>query len=201
MVSAGITGGIGSGKTRVCEVWKSMGAFVLNADDLAKRIMVEDEDVIAEIRQAFGTEAYHKDGTLNRAYLAREAFEKGRVEELNAIVHPRIPAKSGEIKEEAGKEGHNLFVYEAALLFENLRPGFLDYIVLVRADEDKRVKRVQQRDGVPEEKVRERMEKQQNFSQLQDRADFVIFNNGTLRELKEQAEKLYWDLVEQDKSN
>lgn len=201
MVSVGITGGIGSGKTTVCEVWKSMGAFVLNADDLAKRIMVEDEDVIAEIRQAFGAEAYHKDGSLNRAYLAREAFEKGRVEELNAIVHPRIPAKSGEIKEEADKNGHNLFVYEAALLFENLRPGFLDYIVLIRADEDKRVKRVQQRDGVAEEKVRERMEKQQNFSQLQDRADFVIFNNGTLRELKEQAEKLYWDLVDRVESD
>ncbi|MDZ7693457.1 MAG: dephospho-CoA kinase [Balneolaceae bacterium] len=137
MVSVGITGGIGSGKTTVCNIWESLGAFVLNADDLAKKIMTEDDEVIAEIKDVFGEASYQADGSLNRNHLSYQAFQKGRVDELNAIVHPRIPEKSEQIKETARKKGRKLFVYEAALLLENIRSGFLDYIVIVLAEPGK----------------------------------------------------------------
>lgn len=197
MIAVGITGGIGSGKTTVCEVWEDLGAYVLNADDLAKKIMTEDEQVITEIKEAFGKASYHRDGTLNRSHLSAEAFQKGRVQELNAIVHPRIPEKSTQLKDQARQEGYPLFVYEAALLLENLRPGFLDKIVFVLADEKERVKRVQQRDDVSQEKVLERMDKQLDFEELTHRADYVIRNNGTLGELKTRAEELFRELVHQ----
>ncbi|MDX1638932.1 MAG: dephospho-CoA kinase [Balneolaceae bacterium] len=195
MITVGITGGIGSGKSTVCEVWQQLGAFVVNADNLAKKIMVEDDDVIRDITSTFGPDAYHPDGSLNREHLAREAFRRGRVEELNAIVHPRVPVYSRKIAEKARSQGYPMFVYEAALLLENLDHYDFDLLVLVLAEDQKRLKRVQQRDDVSREQVLERMRQQRDFSAFTDQADYVIYNNGTLDELKSEAEKLYGKII------
>jgi len=88
MIKVGVTGGIGSGKTTLCEEWEKLGAFVVYADDLAKEIMVKDKLLVAKIKSIFGEESYFSDGSLNRSYLAKEAFENNRVDELNKIVHP-----------------------------------------------------------------------------------------------------------------
>lgn len=195
MTKAGITGGIGSGKTTVCSFFKDYGAYVLNADDLAKDIMVNDENVRNDIIQKFGEDSYRKDGSLNRRYLADQAFKKGRVEALNNIVHPRIPAAAEKIMSKAEKEGYEVFVYEAALLLQNLRPDELDYIILVIADEKKRIKRVQQRDDVAKDLVTDRIQQQQNFEELTHLADIIIRNNGTLSELEDEAKRIYYDIL------
>lgn len=195
MVKVGITGGIGSGKSTFCNILQSFGAQVLNADDLAKEIMTRDKDVRKEIIKVFGENSYRSDGSLNRRYLAEEAFNKGRVEELNSIVHPRIPVAVSHIMKDAEEEGVQVFVYEAALLLQNLRPDYLDYIILLIADEQKRVERVQQRDDTKENQVMDRIKNQQNFEKLKHLADIVITNNGSLKELKEQAEHIYYDIL------
>ncbi|MDZ7715051.1 MAG: dephospho-CoA kinase [Balneolaceae bacterium] len=191
MIKIGITGGIGSGKTTVCNIWQSLGAYILNADNLAKEIMVSDADIKQQIINTFGEESYHEDGTLNRQHLADEAFAQGRVEELNDIVHPAIPGASEKVMEKAEAEGVKVFVYEAALLLQNLRPRNLDKIVLVLSDREKRVERVAERDEVDRQKVIDRINKQQNFKALTDQADIIIRNNGTLEELKHKAEEVY----------
>lgn len=191
MVKVGITGGIGSGKTAVCKIWQSLGAYILNADDLAKKIMSSNPQIKKEIQQTFGVESYQEDGSLNREYLAEQAFESGRVEELNRIVHPRIPGESQKIMEKAEKEGYDVFVYEAALLLQNVRPSNLDYIVLVLADREQRLQRVQQRDGSDREEILNRMKSQQNFEELKDKADIIIYNNGTLEALERRAVDVY----------
>lgn len=191
MVCVGITGGIGSGKSTVVDIWKSLGAFVLNADNLAKSIMVNNEEIRSRIIEAFGEESYYEDGTLNRVYLAEQAFRKGRVEELNGIVHPYIPEEVAKVINYAEKEGTEVFVFEAALLLQGVRPDYLDLIVLVLADEEKRVARVSKRDGVKEELIYDRIDKQQNFDELTDRADIVIHNNGSIEDLKRQATRIY----------
>lgn len=191
MVTVGITGGIGSGKTTVCEIWEEMGAYILNADELAKQLMAENAEVKSELVSAFGDESYKSDGSLNREHLASEAFEKGRVQELNAIVHPRLPAAAKQRLKEAEAAGFDVFVYEAALLLENLEPGDLDFIVLVLADEEKRLERVQERDESSADEILQRMNKQRDFEQATDRVDYVIRNNGTLEELKKKAEIIY----------
>lgn len=195
MVKVGITGGIGSGKSTVCTVWEAMGAYVINADALAKEIMNTDKTVKQEIIDAFGPKSYHPDGRLNRQFLATEAFEKGRVEELNTIVHPRVPAKVASLMEDAAEEEYDIVVYEAALLLQNLRPRDLDHIVLVLAPEAKRTVWVKERDNVSKEHVLERIDKQQNFNELTHLADTVIYNVGTLEELKEKAKILYQKFV------
>lgn len=199
MISVGITGGIGSGKTTVCNIWEKLGAFVLNADHLAKKVMVEDKEVVSQIKDTFGNESYLPGGQLNREYLATEAFQKGRVKELNAIVHPKIPDKSREMKESARQDGYKLFVYEAALLFENFRPDFLDFIVLVLADQQNRINRVQKRDETSKQDVLDRMEKQQDFEKYVNLADFVIYNNDSLEALERRAKGLYQKLLTYDR--
>jgi len=191
MVKVGITGGIGSGKTEICNVWETLGAYILNADDLAKGLMSENEDIQRELIEAFGPESYLDDGSLNRSFLADQAFNKGRVEELNQIVHPKIPPAVREKMENAESRGYDVFVLEAALLLQGLDPKNLDYVVLVLADEEKRVERVKNRDKVDADLVLDRMVNQQEFEKLTDRADFVIENNGSLEQLRTKAKALY----------
>ncbi|HYW35633.1 MAG TPA: dephospho-CoA kinase, partial [Balneolaceae bacterium] len=166
MIKIGITGGIGSGKSTVCEVWKQLGAYIINADELAKEIMISDPIVKENLIKTFGEESFHADGSLNRSFLAEQAFRKGRVEELNAIVHPQIPAEVDALMQKADDEGYKVVVFEAALLLQNLPRYDLDFVVLVLADKTRRSRWVQQRDEVPERMVTDRMERQQNFEEL-----------------------------------
>ena len=122
MIRVGVTGGIGSGKTTFCRKWEELGAFVLYADDFAKELMVSDEKMISSIKKTFGNESYKNDGSLNRTFLAKEAFEKGRVEELNAIVHPILWEKIDQLSDQKEKEGIQVFVKEAAILLQHGRP-------------------------------------------------------------------------------
>jgi len=191
MVTVGITGGIGSGKSTVCEMWANLGAYILNADELAKELMSNNSQVKKELVDAFGEASFSDDGSLNRQFLATEAFEKGRVSELNAIVHPRMPEAAKKKMKQAAADGYTVVVYEAALLLENLEPGDLDYVVLVLADEKHRLERVEQRDNSTKDEVLQRMNKQRDFEQATDRVDYVIRNNGTLEELEKKAEIIY----------
>jgi len=191
MNKVGITGGIGSGKSTVCSVWDKMGAKVLNADRLAKELMQTDDVIKNKLTKTFGTDVFKEDGTLNREYLADEAFAKNRVDELNAIVHPRMPNAVESRMEQAKEQGTEVFVYEAALLLENLQSDYLDSIVLVLADREQRVERVQQRDNSSEKEIQHRMQKQRNFEDSTHLADYLIRNNGSLQNLKNKAKKLY----------
>jgi len=195
MVKIGITGGIGSGKSTVCKVWKNCGAYIINADELAKEIMVSDPVVKEKLIETFGKKSFYADGRLNRPFLAEEAFRKGRVSELNEIVHPRIPAQVDELFKQAESEGHAAAVFEAALLFENLQRYNLDVIVLILADQSMRLQWVQKRDEVSEKLVTDRMEQQTNFESLSERANYVIYNDGTVAQLRERARQVYDEIL------
>lgn len=183
----GVTGGIGSGKTTLCKEWERLGAFVVYADDLAKKLMVEDEDLVKNIKSVFGDDSYHEDGSLNRHYLAQEAFEKGRVSELNRLVHPVLWDKVEEIAVQKEREGIDIFVKEAAILLQHGRPEDLDFVVIVEADKQQRMERVLSRDNSDRKKVESRISAQQDFSTLTDLADFVVTNDEGVTELKVKA--------------
>jgi dephospho-CoA kinase len=186
----GITGGIGSGKTAVCTLLEESGAKVFYADVEARRLMETDASVKAELRASFGAETWLEDGSLNRVYLAGEIFSSDdRRLQMNAIVHPAVRNAFAAFKQQQEKAGISLIVKEAALLFES-GTGDLDAVVVVDASTELRIKRVVGRDKTTPEQVQNRIDGQLPASEMRDRADFVINNNGTTEALVSQVDAL-----------
>lgn len=199
MKTLGVTGGIGSGKTTVCRMLEELGASVFYADDVAKRLMGDDEKVRDEIREAFGMESYRPDGTLNRPYIAQTIFEDSSlVDRINQIVHPRVFAAFEEERKKAERAGIPLLVQEAALIFETGADRHLDAVAVVDSPEETRVRRVVDRDGVTPDQVRARMAHQLPPDVLRTRADYVIVNEGSPELLRKEVENLYRTLVPTD---
>src|ERR1017187_4883846 len=100
MLRVGLTGGLGSGKSTAAAMFAELGAYVLSADEIARELMQPGQAVYAAIGERFGPGVMKADGTLDRAALARIAFGEGRIEELNAIVHPATIARQAELIEQ-----------------------------------------------------------------------------------------------------
>jgi dephospho-CoA kinase len=192
MITLGVAGGIGSGKTALTHrLATHPGVRVVRADDAAKRLMVADPDVRAQIAARFGADAYTPDGALDRAHIAAQAFaDDAALADLNAIVHPALRrAMLGEI-DRARAEGVRLLVYEAALLFETGADALLDHVALVDAPLATRLARAAARDGATTEQVRARARHQIDPAEARRRADTVIDNGGDLDALHVQADAL-----------
>jgi len=176
MLTIGITGGIGSGKTTVCQIFESLGVPVFNADITAKSIMNTDPVLIAAIKEAFGMEAYHGNGELNRKYLASQVFNNQKaLDQLNALVHPAAIQASIDW---ANEQNVPYVIKEAAILFESGSYKNCDFNILVFSPEKTRIERVMKRDGVDEESVRSRINKQMPEEEKKKMADFIIINDG-----------------------
>ncbi|RMF24535.1 MAG: dephospho-CoA kinase [Bacteroidetes bacterium] len=178
-LKVGITGGIGSGKTTVCRIFELLGVPVYYADERAKWLMTHDPELRHRIRERFGTEAYLPDGTLNRAFLAKQVFhDPEKLRGLNALVHPAVHADAARWHLEQSRKGASYTLREAALLFESGSYRHLDRMIVVTAPEELRIRRVMQRDGVSREAVRARMRHQWPEAEKAARADFLIQNDG-----------------------
>jgi len=192
MTTLGVTGGIGSGKTTVCGFLAEQGARVFYADLEAKRLMTEHEGLRADIVDAFGEESYSDDGSLNRKHLADVVFQSPeRVEQINALVHPRVHEAFAAAADRAEEEGVEVLVYEAALIFESGGDEHLDAVAVVVAPDEDRIARVVERDDTTEDEVRARMSHQLPQEELRRRADYVIENDGTLDDLRRKSVNLY----------
>lgn len=176
MLKIGLTGGIGSGKSFVGKVFRSLGIPVYEADVEAKRLMVEDAEVVSGITSLIGSEAYYS-GKINREYIASRVFkDKALLADLNEIVHPALGHDFERWVER--QTGSKYVIEEAAILFESGASDRMDYSIVVQADEDTRLKRVMERDGVLEEAVRARMANQLSGDELIKMADFIIYNEN-----------------------
>jgi dephospho-CoA kinase len=192
MTTLGVTGGIGSGKTTVCGFLAEQGARVFYADLEAKRLMTEHEGLRADIVDAFGEESYSDDGSLNRKHLADVVFQSPeRVEQINALVHPRVHEAFAAAADRAEEEGVEVLVHEAALIFESGGDEHLDAVAVVVAPDEDRIARVVERDDTTEDEVRARMSHQLPQEELRRRADYVIENDGTLDDLRRKSVNLY----------
>ncbi|WP_442794627.1 dephospho-CoA kinase [Pelobium manganitolerans] len=177
MLKIGITGGIGSGKTTVCQIFSLLGVPVFYADIVAKDLMVTDAVLIAQVKRAFGNKAYFDNGSLNRKHVSDIVFNnKQELEKLNSYVHPAV-FRAMDVW--ASQQKSSYVLKEAALLFESGSYRQNDFNILVSADEDLRIKRVMERDGVTHDKVEARMRNQLSEQERLNKADFVIDNNGT----------------------
>lgn len=195
MIKAGVTGGIGSGKSTLCRVWEELGARVVYADNLARELMVTDPELRKELIRLFGKQTYNEDGSLNKPHLIQQAFEEGRVDDLNEAVHPAVARA---FKEECRKAEHNgveLIAEEAALLLNRGRPALFDQIVIVLSPEEEQISRVVKRDETDRDQIMARMEKQPDFRKLTHLADHVLINDGTLEEFKKKSSDLFHTIL------
>lgn len=157
MLKAGLTGGIGSGKSVVAKLFRILGIPVFDADAAARQIMHSDVTIQRRIVNLFGNEAY-RDGELNRSLIAASVFSNpAMLNQLNAIVHPAtIAAAENWMK----RQDTAYTIKEAALIFESSGAASLDFIIGVFAPVPLRIKRVMQRDDLQPGEVKSRMQRQ-----------------------------------------
>ena len=174
MIRIGLTGGIGSGKSTVAKVFEVLGIPVYYADDAAKKLMNEDEELKEKIKKEFG-ESIYKEEKLDRKKLAYIVFTSPeKLNLLNALVHPATLKDAEKWMQE---QTSHYCIKEAALIFESGAHEHLDYVIGVTAPAPLRILRTMQRDGVTKEEVFARMDKQMDDSIKMKLCDFVITND------------------------
>ena len=170
----GLTGGIGSGKSTVAKLFEVLGCSVFNSDDAAKEVYFESEHK-AEIIKLLGKEAYKSDHELNKSHISNKIFSDTRLlHQLNNIIHPAVKLKFELFKKQNPTQ---LIIKETALLFEAKIEKEVNKIILVAADDELRINRVMQRDGITREDVLNKIKAQLPQSEKIKLADFVIYNN------------------------
>jgi dephospho-CoA kinase len=180
IISIGITGGIGSGKTHVCERFEARGFRIYHADARARALMSSDPELMEGVTRLFGKEAYLPDGTLNRPLISSVVFkDRDRLQALNALVHPATGRDFIRWSEEA-REGYGkpFLLKEAAILYESSSHLLNQAVITVYAPKHLRLSRVAGRDGLSEAAALARMDKQWPELEKLSRADFVIYNDG-----------------------
>ena len=174
MKKIGLTGGIGAGKTYVSKIFQKMGIPIFNADEQAKKCMVEDSSLKAAVQLAFGESMYLK-GVLQKDTLANIVFNNTEaLGKLNALVHPIVKQK---FEDWCTQQSTSIVIKEAAILFESDAHLGLDAVVCVSAPEKLRIERVQKRDESSVEQIQSRMSKQMPQAEKEELADFLIVND------------------------
>ncbi len=176
MTKVGITGGIGSGKSVVCEVFKHMGVAVYDADSAAKTLMNTNLDLKSKLKENFGNDIFLDDGALNRKKLSDIVFaDKKKLALVNSIVHPAV---EDDFDAWCKNQNATYVLKEAAILFESNAHVGLNQTICVVAPIELRVQRVMLRDNVSREKVLSIVNAQQSDEEIKSKCDFVITNDG-----------------------
>lgn len=189
MVTIGITGGLGAGKSTACQRLKERGAIIFDADTVAKNILQESQ-IQERLIDKFGAEIV-QNGTVVASRLARIAFvNEENQSALNNIVHPRVIEHFEKLREDLG-DRDGLLVMDAPLIFESGINGHLDHTVLIYSTMKLRIARALRRGNLTREQILQRMALQMPEEEKRELADFVVENNGTFEHLYEEIDKLY----------
>lgn len=174
MLKVGLTGNIGSGKTLVAGIFKTLSIPVFDADNEA-RALVHSQDVRDDLHTVFGNQIFDQ-GKINRKALAEIVFnDKEKLKKLNAIIHPKVRQRFSLWITDQHKTPYIL--YEAAILIETGFYKQLDKTIVVTAEQELRITRVMQRDQVSRQMVEQRMANQWDEQRKVAAADFIITNN------------------------
>jgi dephospho-CoA kinase len=189
VLTVGLTGNVASGKTTVADRWRERGIPVIDADRLGHEVLREDDAAREALVEAFGAEILTPEGTIDRTALGRRAFATPETtRRLNAIVHPPLLARLERQLDELDRQGHAIAAVDAALIFEFGLNRDLDVIVLVTAPPEVRAERLHKTRGLDDERIERIMGSQMPDADKAPSCDFVIVNEGSLDELRAQAD-------------
>jgi len=193
MLLFGITGGIGCGKTAVCNFLREKGVPIIEADPLAKELTNRLPDIHRALKAEFGDDIYSKEGQLNKEKLTEIVFyDSVAREKVNQIIHPHVIDWIKDEAERLHREESQKFVgVEAALIFESKMDKMLDAIVVVSAPLEKRIQWIQERNNLSRAEILKRINSQIPLEEKVKRADYVIENDGTLEVLDKKVNLLY----------
>lgn len=196
MLVVGLTGGIGSGKSTVSKYLRELGATIIDADVLAKELVLPNSPAWKEIRNHFGKDILDENGFLKRKKLGRIIFQFPTERKvLNEILHPRIKEKTEElIKQYCQQEAIPLLVVDAPLLIETGMSDMVDEVWVVVIPEELQLKRLKERDNLSAQDAQKRLEAQMPFAEKLKYAHRVIDNSGGIEETREKIRSL-WNKV------
>lgn len=194
MLTVGLTGGIGAGKSEVSRLLVECGAVLIDADRIAREVVAPGTPGLTAVVEAFGEEILTEDGSLDRPRLGAIVFaDKERLALLNSIVHPLVGARSRELEEAAAEDA--VVVHDVPLLTENGLASLYDLVIVVDASTETQLERLVGRRGMSEEDARARMAAQATREQRRKIADIVIDNDVSLDELTRRVKDIGAELV------
>ena len=197
MLRIGLTGGIGTGKSTASKILEKLGAYIFDADKEAKKVLLTNETIKSELISEFGTDIMTGDGNVDNNKLARVAFQdQDHQLRLNTIIHPYVfneIDKNFDRELDGGK--HDIFVVDAALIYESGADTHMDYVIVITALIKTRMERALARETLSREEILKRMDLQWSEEEKIALADFVIHNDGPEKELIKNITDIYKELV------
>ena len=195
MLKVALTGNIAAGKSTVVDLLRRWGATVIDADVLAREAQAPGGEVLAAIVGRFGVDVLAPDGSLDRAALRSKVMgDQAALDALNQIVHPAVRRRRDELLRDARESGDVLVINDIPLLFEVLDPAEFDAVVLVDAGVALRRTRLRGLRGLSNEEADRMIAAQMPARRKRAKSDFVIDNDGTLRQLERRARAVFEEL-------
>jgi dephospho-CoA kinase len=196
MLIAGLTGGVASGKTAVSQVLKEEGAYIIDADQIARELVLPHKPAWSELIRAFGQEILQEDGSIQRKKMADKVFADPKQRKLlNQILHPRIKEEMDRRAKEIGKKDPEaIVVIDAPLLIELGDHRELDKLIVVTSTQAQQIDRLKDRDGTNPEEALRIVSSQMPLKEKLKFADYVIRNEGSMEETKKRAREVYQEL-------
>lgn len=195
MKLVGLTGGIASGKSTVAKILQSLGAAIVNADDLAREVVEPGHEAWKEIVASFGAEILQSDQTLDRQKLRTLIFNQPEARKrLESIIHPRVRALAEERIRQYAAAGYPVVIYEVPLLFEGNLQEWLRPVILVACDVETQNARLRKRDHLTAADAEKHIAAQMSLKDKRRLADYVIENNGSLEDLERQTRQILEEL-------
>ena len=196
MITLGITGRSGCGKSTVTAVFAAKGVPIADADQISREILLPGSPLLPRLAQRFGADILHPDGSLDRRLLADRAFAtpEGKAA-LDGMTHPEILGRIRAAKQQAAQEGHRLFVLDGAVIVGTAAQQECDRLCVVTAPFATSVARIVARDGISPEMAARRLNAQTPEQTLTQNADYILCNDGALEQLQAAAAALCTELL------
>ena len=193
MLKVALTGGIGSGKSEVSTLFNKWGAYIFDADKVAKEILDKNKTAQKELILEFGSDVISAEGVIDKKKLSRVAFQNEFNQlKLNTIIHPYVFKEIDMCFEKILNKGnHAIFLIDAALIYESGADTHMDYVIVVTSHLKIRTERVMKRGDLNREEFLKRLDLQWPEKDKIEMADFIIYNNESKDRLKEEAKKIY----------
>jgi len=196
MIFVGLTGGIASGKSEVSRIFKKLGAYIIDADEIAHALLEPNTTIWKKVVKSFGTEILRPDQTIDRKRLGQMVFDDPeKLAVLNAILHPSVFAeKERRLKAIVQADPQAVVVFDVPLLIETRAHEWVDKVIVVTVDRKTQLKRLMERNGLSRQEAQKRIRAQMPLSEKAKYADYLIDSRGSLSKMEIQIRQIFEEI-------